>query len=139
MIDFAKITGATENNYIQVQMATGERLFSKIIVTGTGSETPSADWIAENKDDFLAVVTYEGDNYSSPIILGFYPTNKAKDSQYNTSYRMLKVIQALVEQLLKAKVNTQLGPQPFMPNTISALNNAKTELENIEKLIYNAG
>lgn len=135
MIEFGKITGEVENNLMQVKMRTGESLFAPIAVVGTGVSIPSEEWVQSNKDSFLALVTYEKDMYISPMIIGFYPVKGADSSTYNTSERLLSVVVKLVEQLLKAKVNTQIGPQPFMPDTIKVFSDIKKELEDILKLI----
>lgn len=135
MIEFAKITGAVENNLIQVRMRTGENLFAPLTVVGTGASIPSEDWVVANKDNFLALVTYEKDMYISPMIIGFYPVKGADSSTYNTTERLLAMVTKLIEQLLKAKVNTQIGPQPFMPDTIQVFNDIKNELDEITKLI----
>lgn len=135
MIEFGKITGEVDNNLIQVRMRTGESLFAPLAVIGTGVSLPSEDWVMSNKDNFLALVTYEKDMYISPMIIGFYPVKGADSSSYNTSERLLAMVIKLVEQLLTAKVNTMLGPQPFMPNTIQVLNDIKGELNEITKLI----
>lgn len=137
MIEFGKITGKVENNLIQVKMRTGENLYAPMAVVGTGVTLPSEEWITENKDNFLALVTYEKDMYISPMIIGFYPVKGADSTSYNTTERMFVMLVKLVDQLLKAKVNTQIGPQPFLPNTISVFNEIKKELEDIQKLLLN--
>lgn len=135
MIEFGKITGEVENNLLQVQMRTGEHLFAPVVVMGTNVSVPSEDWVTANKDNFLALVTYEKDMPISPMIIGFYPVSGADSATYNTTERLLAMITKLIEQLLKAKVNTQIGPQPFMPDTIKVFNDIKKELEEITKLI----
>ena len=135
MIEFGKITGEVDNNLIQVKMRTGESLFAPLTIIGTDVSIPSKDWIIANKDNFLALVTYEKNMYISPMIIGFYPVKGADSSSYNTSERLLITVIELIEQLLKAKVNTQIGPQPFMPDTIQVFNNIKKELDEIKKLI----
>lgn len=135
MIEFGQITGEVENNLLQVKLRTGERLFAPMAVIGTDVSIPSADWIKENKSNFLALVTYEKDITSSPMVIGFYPVKGADSASYNTTERLLAMVTKLIEQLLKAKVNTQIGPQPFMPDTIQVFNDIKQELENITKLI----
>lgn len=135
MIEFGKITGEVDNNLLQVKMRTGESLYAPMAVVGTDVSIPSEDWVKENKDNFLALVTYEKDMPISPIIIGFYPVKGADSSVYNTAERLLAVVTKLLEQLLKAKVNTQIGPQPFMPDTIQVFNDIKKELEDITKLI----
>lgn len=135
MIEFGKITGEVDNNLIQVKMRTGESLFAPLTVIGTDVSIPSEDWITANKDNFLALVTYEKDMYISPMIIGFYPVKGADSSSYNTTERLLAMVTKLIGQLLKAKVNTQIGPQPFMPDTIKVFNEIKKELDEITKLI----
>lgn len=135
MIEFGKITGEVEGNLIQVKMRTGENLFAPITVMGTDVSVPSEQWIRSNKDKFLALVTYEKDMLISPMIIGFYPVKGADSEVYNTSERVLAVAIKLIEQLLRAKVNTSIGPQPFMPDTIKVFNELKSELDDIKKLI----
>lgn len=135
MIEFGKITGEVDNNLMQVRMRTGECLFAPVVVVGTDVSVPSKDWVAANKDNFLALVTYEKDMYISPMIIGFYPVKGADSSSYNTTERLLAMVMKLIEQLLKAKVNTQIGPQPFMSDTIKVLNDIKSELDEVKKLI----
>ena len=135
MIEFGKITGEVEDNLMQVKMRTGENLFAPLTVIGTDVSIPSEQWVKDNKDNFLALVTYEKDMYISPMIIGFYPVKGADSSSYNTTERLLAMVTKLIEQLLKAKVNTQIGPQPFMSDTIQVLNDIKKELDEIAKLI----
>lgn len=135
MIEFAKITGEMEGINLQVKMRTGECLFAPMVVSCMGATLPTQEWVNSNKDSFLALVTYEGDTFYDPMILGFYPTKGADSTSYNTTDRMFKMLFKLVEQLLKAKTNTQLGPQPFMPDTIQVLNDIKKELDEINKLM----
>lgn len=135
MIDFAKITGEVEGNRIEVQMPTGEHLFSPIMLNGTAVTFPSEEWIKNNKDNFLAVISYEGSRCYDSMVLGFYPVKGADSTSYNTTDRMFKMLVKLVDQLLKAKTNTQLGPQPFMTDTIQVLNEIKTELDEVGKLM----
>ena len=135
MIEFGKITGEVENNLIRVTMRTGESLYAAIATFGTNVSAPSEQWIKDNKDNFLALVTFEKDLDEAPIIIGFYPVRGASSAEYNTHERLLEMFIKLVEQLLKAKVNTQIGPQPFMQDTIKVFNDVKTELDEIKKLI----
>ena len=135
MIEFGKITGEVSNNMIQVRMRTGESLFAPMAVVGTNVSLPSQEWITNNKDNFLALVTYEKDMFISPMIIGFYPVQGSDSSAFNTTERLLAMVYKLLEQLLKAKVNTQIGPQPFMPDTVKVFNEIKVELDEIKKLI----
>lgn len=135
MIEFGKITGEMEGNYMEVRMRTGECLFAPITTVGNSVSLPSEDWVKEHKDSFLALVAFEKDILENPIILGFYPVKGANSTSYNTVERLLSALMTLLDQLLKAKVNTMMGPQPFMPDTIKVFNDVKTELENIKQLI----
>ena len=135
MIEFGQITGNTDNNTIEVKMRTGESLYAPLVVIGTGVSIPSEEWIKTNKGNFLALVSYEGSSYDSPMIIGFYPVKGADSSAYNVSERLLKVATELIDQLLKAKVNTMLGPQPFMPDSIQVFTNLQKELDEISKMI----
>lgn len=136
MIDYAKITGEIDGSFrFQVKMPTGETLFAPMLVMGNNIQVPSKDWIDANKDSFLAVVTYQGSSYYDPIIMGFLPVKGAKSEDFNTMERLLKVTTELVEQLQSAKVNTQIGPQPFMADTQQKLSEFKQELDDIAKLI----
>lgn len=135
MIEFAKISGEMEGNSLLVTMRTGESFYAPITVMGTDATIPSNEWISANKNNFLALVTYEKDMYISPMIIGFFPVKGADSSSYSTLERLISIAITLVEQLLKAKVNTMLGPQPFMPDTVKVLTDVQTELENIKKLI----
>lgn len=135
MIEIAKITGDVLDNKIQVTVRTGESFFAPMAILGTAVTAPSEKWIKENKDNFMALVTYEKNNYITPIIMGFYPLKGSDSSSYNTSERLIEVLVKLVEQLSKGKINTQLGPQQFMPDTQKVLSDLKKELEEIKKLI----
>lgn len=135
MIEFAKITGEMDGHRIQVTMRTGESLYAPITVMGTDVSIPSKEWFAANKDNFMALVTYEKDILLSPMVIGFFPVMGADSSSYNTTERLLSATLQLLEQLLKAKVNTMIGPQPFMPDTIQVFTTIKQELEEIQKLI----
>lgn len=135
MIEFAKITGKLDNNLLQVRMRTGEQLYAPIVTVGTNVSLPSEKWILDNKDNFLALVTYEKDLYISPMIIGFYPVKGADSQSYNTTERLITVMEKLIEQLSKAKVNTQLGPQTFMPDTLVVLDELSEDVNSIKSLI----
>lgn len=128
MIEFGKITGEVDNNLIQVKMRTGESLFAPLTVIGTDVSIPSEDWITANKDNFLALVTYEKDMYISPMIIGFYPVKGASSSEYNTFEKVIVILEKLLEQLSKARINTQIGPQQFMPDTLMVLKQLTQDL-----------
>ena len=135
MIEFAKITGEMEGNNLQVQMKTGECLFAPMIIVGNSTSLPSEEWIISHKDSFLALVTYEGDTYYDPMILGFYPVKGSDSEVYDVTERILEQLITLVEKLYSAKVNTQLGPQTFMPNTLIYLDNIHESLLDIQDTI----
>lgn len=124
-----------DGHLLQVKMRTGESLYAPIVVMGTDVSVPSQDWVNLNKDKFLALISYEKNMYISPMVVGFYPVEGADSSVYNSTERLLKAMTDLVDQLLKAKVNTMLGPQPFMPDTIKIFTDIQTELGEIKKLI----
>lgn len=121
MIEFGKITGEVDNNLLQVKMRTGESLFAPMAVMGTDVTVPSEKWVLRNKDNFLALVAYEKDMYISPMIIGFYPVSGAKSEEYNTVEKLIEAVKSLIDILNNAKVNTQLGPQKFMPDTLLKL------------------
>lgn len=135
MIEFAKITGDTLDNRIMVTMRTGESLYAPIAVTGLGTPLPSEEWIKNNKDNFLALVAFEKGLLMNPVIMGFYPVKGATSTDYGVLERLLSATITLLEKLINGKVNTSIGPQPFMPDTLTALNEIKKELENINKLV----
>lgn len=135
MIEFGKITGEMDGHMIQVKMRTGECLYAPLTVIGNDVSLPSEEWISANKDSFLALVTYEKDMAISPMIIGFYPVKGSDSSSYNVVERLLAMNVKLIDQLLKAKVNTMLGPQPFMVDTIKVFTEIQKELEEIGKLI----
>lgn len=133
MIEFGKITGEVENNLMQVKMRTGESLFAPMAIVGTGVSIPSLKWVTANKDNFLALVTYEKDILENPIVVGFYPVKGAVSATYNTTERLLLIVKKLLEQLSKAKINTQIGPQQFMPDTLLVLEQLSANLMNVEQ------
>lgn len=135
MIELAKLTGEIEGHRFQCQMQTGETLFAPFVMQGTDVTMPSQDWVDANKDKFLVVVGFLGDQLYDPLILGFYPVKGADSNEYNTTDRLFKMFVKLIDQLLKAKVNTQIGPQPFMGDTIQVFNDIKSELDEITKLM----
>lgn len=135
MIEFAKITGVMKKNTLQVRMRTGECLFAPMTIIGNTSSLPSEQWISSNKDNFLAIVDFEGGNLISPVIVGFYPVKGAKSETYNPTERLLEVTTKLLEQLMKAKINTNIGPQPFMADTQAVFKQIQSELKEIKKLI----
>lgn len=134
MIEFGKILDL-DKNYLRVQLRTGERIYAPIVTMGANVSLPSEKWVQSNKDNFLALVAYEKGIWENPMIIGFYPVKGGESKSYNTHERLLAMVVKLIEQLLKAKVNTQIGPQPFMQDTIKVFNEIKSELDEIDKLI----
>lgn len=134
-MEYAKITGKVSGKLIQVKMSTGESLFAPIAISGINVTLPSDTWIRENKDNFLAIVAYDNDEYDEPVIIGFLPVKGADSMKFNVTERLLQATLDIVEKLLNGKVNTQIGPQPFMPTTIQGLNQIKSELKEIQGLV----
>lgn len=135
MIEFGKITGDMDGHYIEVRMRTGEHLYAPIVVMGNSVSIPSSEWIKSNKDNFLALVTFEKDILESPMVIGFYPVKGATSSEYDVTEKLIKVVSQLVDELKKARVNTQLGPQKFLPDTQIELSNMKDSLDVISRTI----
>lgn len=134
MIEYAKIQNF-EDGKIRVKMPMGETILAPVIV-GANVVTPSSDWIENNKSNYLAVVSYQGSSNCYPLILGFLPLKSSSSETNNVVERMLKLQMDIIDLLINAKVNTQIGPQPFMADVLSKLNNYKSETEEIKKLIY---
>jgi hypothetical protein len=126
--EFAKLTDEMEGDYVKCVMRTGEAIYAPMINIGTASFMPSKKWLTANKDNFIALITYERNYYSNPLIIGFYPVKDAKMDSFNTLYMIEELLFKLVEQLGKAKINTQLGPQQFMPDTLVVLDEIKQSL-----------
>jgi hypothetical protein len=136
MIEFAKITGLTDKpNLIQVQLNNGEKLYAPMVTLGINVSIPSAMWIAKNKDNFLALVSFAGDIDQDPFVLGFYPLRGASSEDYNLTERMIDKFKELLNKLGQARVLTQLGPQQFMPDTIIELQKMSAEVDLLEQEI----
>ena len=133
MIEFAKIIGELDKNYLRVRVRTGEEFLAPITVMGTGCSLPSEKWIEKNKDNFLALVTYEKNMYISPMIIGFYPVKGAKSESYDALEKLMEISVNLIDMLLQAKVNTMLGPQPFFPVSLEELNKIKASLDEVSQ------
>ena len=133
MIEFAKITGDTDNNLVEVRMRTGECLYAPVAVVGTDVTAPSAEWITAHKDEFLALVAFEKGLLMNPILVGFYPVKGADSSKYNTTEKLIALLEKLLQQLQKARVNTQIGPQQFMPDTLMVLEQLSADLAEAKK------
>ena len=135
MIEFGKITGKVDGTKIQVKFRQGECLYAPIVTIGVGISLPSEKWIKDNKDSFLALVAFEKNLPENPAVIGFYPVKGAKSEDYSVTEKTLKVLLTLIEKLMNGKVNTQLGPQPFMPDTQQALSQLKQDVKDIQELI----
>ena len=133
MIEFAKILDDMEGNMVRVKFRTGETLLAPFSVCGNDVSVPSKKWLSTNKDNFLALVAFEKNLHENPVIIGFYPVKGASSKEYNTHERLLSLVTKLVEKLSAAKVNTQIGPQKFMPDTQFALEDIKKELQLIKE------
>lgn len=133
MIEFAKILGETEGNRTRIKFRTGETLLVPIVTMGTSVSIPSTKWINQHKDDFLALVSFEKDIWESPMIIGFYPVKGSSSKEYNTHERLIAIMEKLVNQLSKARVNTQIGPQKFMPDTLVVLDEIKDSITLIKE------
>lgn len=103
--------------------------------SGVGIIVPSEEWLKSNKANFIALIDFEKGNRERPIIMGLLPIAGATSETYNVIERLLVVNKELLKQLQKAKVNTQIGPQQFMPDTQQVLSDLSTELDEIEKQI----
>lgn len=132
MIEFGQLTGEIYKNSYEVKLRTGESLFAPLCVMGVNTPQPSSAWILSNRKKFLALLTYEKDILSNPMIIGFYPVKGADSSSYDLFERLLELVKTLVEDLLSAKVSTQIGPQQFLPDTLLKLEQIKLSLEKID-------
>lgn len=140
MVEYTKILNSDEEDekYLRLRARTGEEFIAPMCTIGTSGILPSKKWVEKNKDNFLAVVTYEKNLLENPIIQGFLPLTNAKAEEYNFLYLCTEVMLKLIEQLSKAKVNTQIGPQPFMPDTTRVLNDLKDKLNTYKEEVLNA-
>ncbi len=136
-LEYAQITGEIgDTKYLfQVKMATGETLFAPLLVQGGTTAIPSKDWIDANKDKFLAVIGFTGEDYNEPFIMGFLPVKGVDTSSANILERILNNTGKLLDLLKEGKVNTQMGPQPFMTDTQAKIKQCKDENDEILKLI----
>ena len=137
MMEFGKITGVLEGTKLQVQLRDKTYLYAPISVMGMNVTLPSAQWVIANKDSFLALVAYEDDQLTHPLIVGFYPVKGADSEQYNVTEQLIAVVDKLIQAIIEAKTSTQLGPMPFMPDTQTKLAQEKTNLQKILAFIGN--
>lgn len=136
-MEYAKLTGKTlkgKPNFWQVQFREGYNMYAPF-PSGVGIIVPSEEWLKSNKANFIALIDFEKGNRERPIIMGLLPIAGATSETYNVIERILVVNKELLKQLQKAKVNTQIGPQQFMPDTQQVLSDLSTELDEIEKQI----
>lgn len=134
MIEFAKIVESVGRK-IRVKLRTGEEFVAPMLIVGAATSLPSESWILKNKDRFLAVVTYEKDLLDNPMVIGFYPVNKSSSEDYDSVTQLLDIFVSLLELLQQAKTNTQIGPQPFMPDTQQKLLDAITNVEKLKEFL----
>lgn len=135
MWDFVKILGEVDGHRIRVKLPTGEEVMAPVI-TAMGLPVPSEQWVKDNKDKFLAIMGYREGLNPYPIILGFYPVTGADSEKFNIFERLLVCQKEILDMLASAKVTTQLGPQPFMPDSQQKISDLKSKIEELEKDIY---
>ena len=133
MIEFYKLTGKSGGDRIQVKARTGEEMYAPMINVGTSTSVPTQKWLMENKDNFIALVSYERDSFSRPLIIGFYPVKGAKSSDFDLMLKVMNLFDNLLDQLLQAKTNTMMGPQMFFPDTIQKIQETKLKLEELKQ------
>lgn len=103
MIEFYRLTGKSDGDRIQVKARTGEEMYAPMINVGTSTSVPTQKWLLENKDNFIALVSYERDSFSRPLIIGFYPVKGAKSSDFDLMLKVMNLFDNLLEHLLQAK------------------------------------
>lgn len=140
MVEYVKILGSDEddNKFLRLKARTNEEFIAPMVIVGTSTLLPSKEWVDKNKDNFLAIVTYEKNLNENPLIIGFLPLEKSDATEYNFLYLCTEVLLKLLDQLGKAKVNTQIGPQPFMADTIKVLSELKSNVEQYKKGVLDA-
>ena len=132
MIEFAKITGETDENYIRVKVRTGEEFLAPMAVIGNSSAIPSEKWINDNKDKFLALIAYEKDILSNPIVIGFYPIKSSDARDYDVLYQVIDALSTLIKELQSVKTTTLLGPQTFFADSLIKIKKIETTIESIK-------
>ena len=133
MIEFYRLTGKSDGDRIQVKARTGEEMYAPMFNVGTSTSVPTQKWLLENKDNFIALVSYERDSFSRPLIIGFYPVKGAKSSDFDLMLKVMNLFDNLLEHLLQAKTNTMMGPQMFFPDTIQKIQETKVKLEELKQ------
>lgn len=133
MIEFAKLTNELKGDYLKVKMRTGEEIFAPLINVGTSTSLPTTKWLNDNKDSFLALITYERESFSHPLIIGFFPVKGAKTQDFDIIFKLLTLVEDLLKELRQAKTNTMLGPQPFFPDTNLNIQKIELELDELKK------
>ena len=133
MIEFAQLTDDLDGDYLKVKMRTGEEVFAPLLNIGTSTSLPTKKWLSANKKHFIALVTYERDYFSHPIIIGFYPVKGAKTADFDIIFKLLTLVEDLLAELRVAKTNTMLGPQPFFPDTNVNLKKIELDLAELKK------
>lgn len=69
MIDYGKFTGEMHEGYVEIQMPT-EILYARPVFAFPLIATITEEWLAEYKDNFLAVVDYIRDASEKPLLVG---------------------------------------------------------------------
>jgi len=69
------------------------------------------------------------------MVIGFFPVGGSCSENYDSLYKVTEILVSLLDLLQQAKTNTQIGPQPFMPDTQQKLSNAKEEVEKLRELL----
>lgn len=133
MIEFMKLTGKVEEDYLEVRCRTGETLLAPMMNVGTSTSLPTEIWVGENRDNFIAIVSYEHDSYNKPLVLGFLPVKGAKSEDFDVIFQLMNLMDGLLELLLSVKTNTMLGPQPFFPDNITKVQEIKLYLQSIKE------
>lgn len=132
MIEFYKLTGKSLGDRLGIKSRTGEEMYAPMVGVGTATSVPSATWLATNKDNFIALVALESDDYSRPLVIGFYPVKGAKSSEFDAMFKLMNMFDELLDNLLQAKTNTMIGPQMFFPDTISKINEIKVKVQELK-------
>jgi hypothetical protein len=135
MWEFFKIIGSEPKNTVRVKSRTGFEFVLPIVISNPAAPLPSEKWITDNKDKFLAVILTEETISPTPVLIGFYPVAGASSTEFNIFEQLLKACTELTQALQEAKVATSIGPQPFMPDTLTKLGDLKTNLDKIKESI----
>lgn len=134
-MEYAKLTGNVDGQYVQVFLPSGMNFYAPIVTMGTTVTLPSKSWIAEHKNDVLAIVDYIKDDLDKPIIIGYRHVEGSKSAINNSFERLLSQVQELVNTLREATINTSSGATPFMPQVQEQFSFINEELNSISNQI----